>query len=193
MVIAFAAQDSLSNFFSGIFLLLDRPFEEGHQIILEDGEMYEVRKIGLRTTRLFRFKDATVVSIPNNSLVNAKVARFTGVRDKGVMHYKFGVAYGSDPARVKEIIRDAVKRCAQVADDPPPVVRFEEMGADAIIFYAQVRVKERGDRHLVTDFLNTEIYGALNRAGIEIPFPQRTVWLRQEKGEKAKLGEAKGG
>ncbi|HUU06981.1 MAG TPA: mechanosensitive ion channel domain-containing protein, partial [Thermoplasmata archaeon] len=98
MVIAFAAQDTLSNFFSGMFLLMDRPFSEGDTIILSDGDWCEVRRIGMRTTRLYRYSDATMVSLPNNTLVNEKMVRVSNVSDPARVMVDIGVAYGTKPA-----------------------------------------------------------------------------------------------
>jgi small-conductance mechanosensitive channel len=187
MVIAFAAQETLSNFFSGIFLLLDRPFQEGDIVILSDGDWCEVRKIGLRTTRLFRFADASMVSIPNNKLVNEKISNFTGPADKGRVMMTFNVAYGSDPEKVKNAIRRVIDKCEPIVKDDPnlkPIVRFEEMADSSINFFVLVWIKDRGDRFYVKDFLNTHVYNEFNREGIEIPFPQRVVHIRQEVSEK---------
>lgn len=184
MVIAFAAQDTLSNFFAGIFLLTDRPFKEGDTIILADGDWCEVRKIGLRTTRLFRFSDATMVSIPNNKLINDKVANFTDPKDRGTVTGTFGAAYGSDPEKVKKIISDVVAKNEQIIQDDEsikPIVRFEKLGDSAIEFFVLVRIKDRAQRFAVKDYLNTNIYKRFNEENIDIPFPTQTVYLRQEK------------
>jgi small-conductance mechanosensitive channel len=103
------------------------------------------------------------------------------------MMYKFGAAYGSDVKKVKEIIWDAIERCPNVVKDPRPILRFESMDDNAITFFVLVWVDERANRHSITDFLNTEIYDAFNRSGIEIPFPQRTVWIRYEDDQLRKI------
>lgn len=185
MVLAFAAQETLSNFFSGIFLLLDRPFKEGDIVILSDGDWCEARKIGMRTTRLFRFSDASMVSIPNNKLVNEKIANFSGPEDKGRVMKTFGVAYGSDPEKVKKIIREVLDTCPYIIKDAPlkPIVRFEEMGESSINFFVLAWLTDRQYRFDTGDYLNTNIYRRFNEEGIEIPFPQRVVHLREEKKE----------
>jgi MscS family membrane protein len=179
MVVAFAAQDTLSNFFSGLFLLTDRPFREGDTVILSDGDWVEVRRIGMRTTRMFRFTDAAMITIPNNKLVNEKIANFTNPRDQGRVMMKFSAGYGSDAAQVKALIADVINRCPNIVKQDPfkPIVRFDAMADSSLVFFVLVWVDHRDSRFDVQDFLNSEVYKAFGAAGVEIPFPQRTVHL----------------
>ncbi len=190
MVLAFAAQDTISNFFSGLFLLADRPFREGDIIILGDGDWVEVRRIGLRTTRLFRFSDASLVTVPNNKLVNEKIANFSNPKDKGRFMTTIGVAYGSDSALVKRVLQESIDETPHIIRDDPalaPIVRFDAMADSSLNFFILVWIDDRANRFTVTDVLNTEIYTRLTKAGIEIPFPQRTVHLRLEGVEGPKI------
>ncbi|MCK5547912.1 MAG: mechanosensitive ion channel [Thermoplasmata archaeon] len=185
MVIAFAAQETISNFFSGIFLMTDRPFNEGDTIILPDGDWYEVRSVGIRSTKLFRFKDASIVTIPNNKLANEKITNFSDVADKARVELTVGVAYGSDPEKVKKIIHEVINNCEYIVLDDEnikPVVWFEELGESSINFYIRVRVKERSYQYRfgTKDYLNTQLYKRFTEEGIEIPFPQTVVHIKQE-------------
>lgn len=185
MVLAFAAQETISNFFSGIFLLLDRPFAEGDTIILSDGDWCEVRRIGLRTTRLYRYSDASIVSIPNNRLVNEKIARMTNVSDPARIDINVGVAYGTDPSKAREAIMKAIRETPYsllTDNDRQPMILLDEMGDSALMFKVFVWIKDRDDRMKAKDRLLEEIYHKLNEAGIEIPFPQRVVWMKQTRG-----------
>jgi small-conductance mechanosensitive channel len=182
MVLAFAAQETISNFFSGVFLLLDRPFAEGDTIILTDGDWCEVRRIGLRTTRLYRFTDATIVSIPNNKLVNDKIVRMSNVSDPARVMTKVSVAYGTDPTKAREAIKKAIKASPySLLDDPKrePMILFDEMAETGLVFNVIVWINDRTKRILARDRLVEEIYRKLNEAGIEIPLPQRVVHLRE--------------
>lgn len=182
MVLAFAAQETISNFFSGIFLLLDRPFAEGDMIILNDGDWCEVRRIGMRTTRLYRYSDASIVSLSNNQLVNDKIVRMTNVADPGRVNVNVGVAYGSDPTSVRETIMKAIKdNPYSLLDDEnkQPIIIFDEMGDSALIFKVILWINDRGKRIVARDQLVEHIYRRLNEAGIEIPFPQRVVYLKK--------------
>jgi len=184
MVLAFAAQDTLSNFFSGIFILTDRPFKEGDTVILNDGDWVEVRRIGMRTTRLFRFSDASIVTLPNNRLVNEKIANFSNPHDKGRIMQTYGVGYGSDVAQVKKIIKEVIDGSPHILREEPykPIIRFDAMGESSLNFVILVWIDDRSNQFEVKDYLNTEIYNRFNKAGIEIPFPQRAVHLHVKGG-----------
>jgi len=73
LVIAFAAQDTLSNFFSGIHLLLDRPFKIGDVIHVEPGQYWRVENVGMRSTRLYSIFEHELVIMPNNAVANQKI------------------------------------------------------------------------------------------------------------------------
>ena len=186
MVIAFAAQETLSNFFSGIFILTDRPFKEGDTLILPDGDWYEVRNIGLRSTRLFRYKDASLVTIPNNNLASEKIINYSNPDDNVRVRKTIGVAYGTDVDKVRKILDDVFKANPHIINDDEsqnPVIRFDELGESSIDFFIQVIVDDRANKLGVIDYLNTEIYRRFNEQGIEIPYPQRVVYMKRESGD----------
>ncbi|MCJ7607714.1 MAG: mechanosensitive ion channel [Thermoplasmata archaeon] len=183
MVIAFAAQDTLSNFFSGMFLLMDRPFSEGDTIILSDGDWCEVRRIGMRTTRLYRYSDATMVSLPNNTLVNEKMVRVSNVSDPARVMVDIGVAYGTKPADAREAIMKAIKAnpySLLTDENKQPMILFEKMADSALEFKIILWINDRTRRMAARDRLVEEIYLKLEEAGIEIPFPQRVVHLKKD-------------
>ncbi|MGD9962480.1 MAG: mechanosensitive ion channel domain-containing protein [Thermoplasmata archaeon] len=183
MVLAFAAEDTLSNFFSGVFLLLDRPFAEGDMIILADGDWCEVRRIGLRTCRLYRYSDATEIALPNNKLVNEKIARVSNVADPARINVDVGVAYGSDPKKVREAIMKAIEAspCSLLTDETrKPLILFDKMGDSALLFKVICWITKDSGRMDAGDRLVEEIYLKLTEAGIEIPFPQTVVTIKKE-------------
>jgi small-conductance mechanosensitive channel len=183
MVIAFAAQETLSNFFSGIFILTDRPFKEGDTLILPDGDWYEVRNIGLRSTRLFRYKDASLVTIPNNNLASEKIINYSNPDDNVRIRKTIGVAYGTDVEKVRKILKEVFEANPHIINDDEnqkPIIRFDSLGESSIDFFIQVIVDDRANKVSVIDYLNTEIYRRFNEEGIEIPYPQRVVYMKRE-------------
>lgn len=183
MVLAFAAQETISNFFSGIFLLLDRPFAEGDMIILSDGDWTEVRRIGLRTTRLYRYSDATMITLPNNKLVNDKIVRVSNVTDPARVNVDVGVAYGSEPKKVREAITKAIEASPYsllTDQERKPIILLDSMGESALLFKVICWINDNPKRIEARDRLVEEIYLKLTKAGIEIPFQQRVITIKKE-------------
>jgi len=93
---------------------------------------------------------------------------------------RFGVAYGSDIDKVKKIVLKEIRSVANIVlDDPEPKVSFRKMGDSSLDFKALFYVDDYGDRFDAIDEANTKIYNALNKSGIEIPFPQMDVHLKK--------------
>ena len=106
LAVGLAAQDTLANMFAGFTLLLDRPFRVGERIQLASGEVGDVDTIGLRATRL-RTPDETLLVIPNSLLTKEKVVNLSHPSRALTTRLEVAVAYGSDIAQVKEILRAA--------------------------------------------------------------------------------------
>ena len=177
IAVGFAAKDSLANLFGGFFVIMDAPYKLGDFITLDSGERGRVIKIGLRSTRLLT-RDDVEITLPNAHIANAKVVNESGgPYEKTRVVITVGVAYGSDVDRVSEVLQEAALSVESVVQDPPPRVRFAEMGDSALIFRVQGWIDEPALRGSCVDGLNTAIYKALGQAGIEIPFPQRVVHM----------------
>jgi MscS family membrane protein len=175
LAIGFAAKDSLANLFGGIFVIMDSPYQIGDYINLDSGERGKVIKIGLRSTRLLT-RDDVEVTVPNGVIANAKVVNESGGPwQKRRVAVTVGVAYGSNVTQVNALLMKSAERVEWIATDPPPRVRFTEMGDSALIFRVLGWIREPELRGRAIDGLNTAIYEDLNAAGIVIPFPQRTV------------------
>jgi MscS family membrane protein len=183
LVIAFAAQDTFSNLFSGVFLLLDRPFKEGDDIQLETGEVCRVERIGLRTTRLYHGRNHELIVLPNNQLATKRVTNLAGPDPRYWVSINVGAAYGSDPEKVKSALYAVARAHPKVvqAEGWKPLVLFLNFGESSLDFVLRTAVLDYRDRVLVASELRAAIKDKFEREGIEIPFPQRTLWLRTEK------------
>ncbi|MGQ0537080.1 MAG: mechanosensitive ion channel family protein, partial [Methanobacteriota archaeon] len=117
MVLAFAAQDTLSNFFSGVYLMLDQPFNEGEDIELETGEVCRVDHVGLRSTRLYHYRRHQLIVLPNNLLASRRVVNLHRPDLTYRVQIDVGVAYGSDPDEVREAMLRAIRGHASVRED----------------------------------------------------------------------------
>jgi small-conductance mechanosensitive channel len=177
IAIGFAVRDSLANILGGIQLVLDKTFKVGDKVELESGEMGEILDIGIRSTKL-RTYDNEVIYIPNGSLANTKIKNFT-VPDLSVrVNVNFGVEYGSDPDRVRTVVLETVKKIDTVIDNPEPVVQFLNMSDFSLDFVARVWVNSWTEAYSTKLTVTDEIYKALNKAKIGIPFPTRTVYTK---------------
>lgn len=103
-IIAFAFQDILGNLFAGAYLLVGNPFRFGDFIRLEDGGIFRVEDIGLRATELYDIDKHVVVFMPNSALASQKIANITKPNVEIKASIPVGVAYGSDPEQVENIL-----------------------------------------------------------------------------------------
>jgi MscS family membrane protein len=181
LVIAFAAQDTLSNFFSGIHLLLDRPFKIGDVIYLETGEYCRVENVGMRSTKLYSIFDHELIILPNNSIANQKIINIVKPDVKIRKKIEVGVAYGSDLKKVKEILYTAAEKHPRVVHEKgfEPQVRFNGFGQSSLDFIVYLWIDEVMNQWEVLSDIRTEIDDQFRKENIVIPFPQRTVWLKQ--------------
>jgi MscS family membrane protein len=182
LALSFAAQDSLSNLFAGVFIIADAPYKVGDFINLESGERGQVSHIGLRSTRLLT-RDDIEVTIPNSVMGKARIVNESaGACPKHRVRIKVGVAYGSDVDKVREVLLEASQNEEDVCHDPEPRVRFRAFGDSSLDFELLVWIPTPILRGQVIDTLNTKIYKLFAKNGIEIPFPQRDVHIKQMPG-----------
>ncbi|MGD8535274.1 MAG: mechanosensitive ion channel family protein [Candidatus Aminicenantes bacterium] len=178
LAIGLAVKDSLSNILGGLQLVLDKTFKVGDKVELESGEMGVIMDIGLRSTKLKTY-DNEIIYIPNGYLANAKIKNFTHPDVSIRVNVEFGVVYGSDTEKVRQVVLDAVKKIDTVIEEPEPVVQFLKMSDFSLDFVARAWVQEYTGAYSTKIRMTDEIYNALNKAGIGIPFPTRTVYTKE--------------
>ena len=176
LAIAMAARETLANFFGGISLLLDKPFTTGNYIILDSGERGEVVDIGLRSTRILT-RDEILICIPNSVITNVKIVNESAPAPRFRIRIKIGVAYGTDVEQVEIILMKLAQGNELAANNPAPRVRFRAFGDSSLDFELLCWARRPEEKGRLIHSLNKEIYHALNKANIIIPFPQRDVHL----------------
>ena len=178
IAVGFAARDTLANLFAGFFIIADAPYKLGDYIVLDGGERGEVTKVGIRSTRLLT-RDDVEITVPNSEMATSKIYNESGGRwVKFRIRIKVGVAYGSNVEEVVELLEQIASNHDSVCKDPTPRVRMRGFGDSSLDFELLCWVNHPVERGVVTHELYMKIYNALNAAGIEIPFPQRDVWMR---------------
>ncbi len=178
IVLGFALQDALKNIFGGITLILDKTYQIGDKVKLESGDVGTIHDIGLRSTKLITF-DNEIVYIPNGYLANSRVQNYTRPTPKVKSQVMFGVEYGTDVQKVKDVVMKVMKQNKGVLSDPAPGVLFLEMGDSALSFKAFFWVEKWDQAFGVKLELTEAIYNALNKAKIGIPFPTQTVYVKK--------------
>lgn len=176
--IGFAIKDTLANVIGGIILTLDRSFAVGDKVSI-DGEVGVVLEVGLRNT-LIQTYDNEVIVIPNGELMSKKFKNFALPNPEIRVVVDFGVVYGSDVARVEEVVLEAIKTVSEVKKDPAPEVLFVSMGDFSLNFQARFWIPMFSNQFMKKVEATKKIYNALNAAGIGIPFPTRTVYVKNE-------------
>ena len=180
LVLGLAAKVTLSNLFSGLFILADAPYEEGDFINLDSGERGQVTKIGLRSTRLLT-RDDIEITVPNTVIANAKIVNETGGPwKKERVRVKVGAGYGCDVAHVRTVLDRIAAENQYVAEHPEPRVRLRALGDSGLHFELLCWIDEPILRGRTLDSLYEAVYNQFREEGIEIPFPKRDVYLHNQ-------------
>ena len=174
--IGFGLQTIVNNFISGIILLTEQPVQVGDAIAMGD-IVGEIQRIGIRSSTVRTWQGAEVI-IPNADLISEQVTNWTRSDRRRRIEIDVGVAYGTDPHRVLEILLDIMGEVEGILEDPSPNIIFVGFGESSLDFQARAWTDEFDQFTRVKSRLGIRIIDALQEAGVEIPFPQRDLHLR---------------
>ena len=179
LVIALAAQDTLSNFFSGILLLLDQGFKTGDMIYFNDTYCL-IREIGLRSTKIYDIVNHVIIIIPNNALANQNILNLTKPDRYYRLRIEVGVSYDSNPDEVEAALLEVAKENSNIEHDDPtrkPLVRFQNFGDSTLNFALVAWIKNVIKMRQINSDLHHQVFEKLRQKNIVIAFPQRDVHL----------------
>ena len=175
--VGLALQTFIQDIISGIFIIADKAVHVG-DIIDIDGQIGKVENITLRTTRAVTI-DNKVLIIPNHKFLTSILYNWT---ENGVItreHIKVSVAYDSDVNVVQQLLIDCAAQHKQVLKKPVPSVLLKDFGDNALIFQLFFTINKSFIAEKVKSDIRFSILAAFDKNKIEIPFPQRTLWVNK--------------
>ena len=187
--IGFGLQDIFNNIVSGFILLFERPIQLGDTI--EAGtRIGKVESIGIRSSNLRTFEGADVI-IPNSMLISNEVVNWTLSDQKRRIEVLAGVAYGSDPHKVKELFEKVLGKHEDILDDPAPSVFFQGLGESSLDFRLLFWTSNYPEWIRIRSDIMFGVHDILVDEGISIPFPQMDLHLKSVDKEVDLLNKTK--
>mgnify|MGYP000044184149 CR=1 FL=1 len=180
IVLGFALKEMLENLFTGMALDSEGAFHSGDWIqVGENGPIGRVYEKNWRSTKLITLKDESI-TVPNRLLGGEKILCFNKPDPLFARTLRVGTSYNDPPVKVKEILRDILIREPGVAKSPPPRVRTIEYGDFAITYEMKFWISDYRRHQEINDSIMTQVWYAFKFYDIQIPFPIRTVHLKEQ-------------
>jgi len=179
VAVAFALQNTLGNIFGGVSMIVDKSIKVGDDIEIDAQTKGTVIDVGFRSTKI-KTRNNELITIPNGKLADSKIVNYVMPDTTIRVVVPFSVAYGSSITEVKDLVMSEILKIKGILKDPEPIVYFKEMGASSLNFDALIWAADYKERFRVREEANTRIYNALNKANINIPFPQMDVHVKND-------------
>ncbi|PRY61424.1 potassium efflux system protein [Vreelandella songnenensis] len=187
--LGFGLQEIFANFISGLIILFERPIRIGDTITL--GNLHgTVSRIRIRATTVTDF-DRKEIIIPNKTFVTDQLINWSLSDNITRVVLTYGVAHGSDLAKVHTLLRQAADENARVLADPEPQVFCLSYGNHSLNFELRIFVNDLVDRLFAADEVNCRVDELFREAGVRVAFEQMDVWLHRDEGESAKVQSVK--
>ncbi|GAB5505250.1 MAG: mechanosensitive ion channel family protein [Rhizobiaceae bacterium] len=174
--VGFGLQNIVSNFVSGLILLVERPFKSGDWIVA-GGVSGTVKKISVRATEIETFQRQSVI-LPNSELINSAVGDWTHRNRLGRIDIPIGVSYDANPRRVHAILTEIAAAHPTILKNPEPMVVFKDFGDSSLNFEIRFFLADVMSQLAIQNDIRFAIYDRLKEEEIEIPFPQRDLHIR---------------
>lgn len=184
LAVALALKDTLENLFAGIHIMAEKTVRVGDFIRLENGQEGFVEDISWRTTRI-RMIPNNMIVIPNSKLAQSIVVNYFLPEKRMSLQIPISVSYSVDPEKLERILLEELKKAVEeipgLIKEPEPLVRFiPGFGESSLDFTIVCQIQDVSYQYPVQHELRKRIFKRFKQEGIEIPFPQRVVWLKND-------------
>ena len=187
--IGFGLQNIVSNFVSGLILLVERPFKVGDWIVSGTSEGI-VKRISVRATEIETFRKQSII-VPNSELINASLGNWTHRNRLARSEIPVSVSFESDPQKVMEILLELVRGVPKVLRNPEPHVEFLRFGPSSLDFEMRFYLSDLSDGMDVRNALRIEILKRFREEGISIPYPHQELHIVRD-GKRGRQMDAAG-
>lgn len=173
LAVGMALSGTLQNFAGGVMLLIFKPFKVG-DFIDAQGYSGTVKEIQIFNT-ILTTPDNKRIIIPNGGLANGSMTNFSAEETRRV-DFTFGIGYGDDVDKAKEVLLDLAKKHGKVLDTPAPFVAVSELADSSVNFAVKLWVKS-SDYWDVFHYMNEMVYKEFEKHSLNIPFPQMDLHM----------------
>lgn len=179
LIVGYATKSSLSNIFSGLQLLLDRPFKAGDRVPLDDGHTAQVIRVGLLSTRFLDMETNEQVVIPNSLIESRVIVNMNAPDLRWKSNVKVRVPADRDPLKVEELMMEAARRTPHILQgDRAPVVRISEVKDGRMLMTIFIWIDDVANRHVARTEYRRNLVEVFREAGMEFALPRKQVWLK---------------
>ncbi|MBU2493083.1 MAG: mechanosensitive ion channel [Bacteroidetes bacterium] len=176
--IGFGLQNITNNFVSGVIILFERPIKVGDRI--EVGNINgDVTNISMRATTVLTNDNISII-VPNSEFISSTVINWSHTDKTVRFSFPVGVSYKEDPENIKNILFTIASENTDVLSEPEPKVLFDEYGDSSLMFNLSIWTNTYSDKPaLLKSQLYFEIFKKFKECGVEIPFPQRDLYIKE--------------
>lgn len=179
LALSFAAKDTVGNIISGIVIIIDKPFKEGDWVSLGSLDA-TVTQIRLRTTVLTTFNNETVV-VPNQQISQERIINYT-ITPKIRVKIPISIAYKESISAARTVLLETTKGDTQILQDPLPRVIVTDLGGSGVNLQLRFWIENSDDQYTFIFKYTEKCKIALDKAGIEIPYPHLQLFVEDTKG-----------
>ena len=184
-VIGLALQETLGNVVAGLALQLERDFEVGDWVTLDEKITGRIRDVRWRATTIVT-KNGDLMLIPNSAIARATIANFSRPTTAHRQWIHVRVHFRHPPARVRDVLVNAVRALPFVRVDPSPDCILQDFEADAALYSIRYWIDDFQRGNTFDSEVRSAIWYAVHRAGMEIPFPSRNINLTEMNEDRAR-------